>query len=306
MNTLKSKRIKKVFGSSYQVIHLWANQTQTDARSSNVFFEGKSIYSYGYHYELGRMEQINGVTVALINAKGYSNTTNKHIYNAWYSVSHIPRLKCFDGDFDIESALIENQGKLVDKVFNMLNQRSFYSNIKKDIYLNNEIKEFNELCIILKRKDLTIELTEETISLINSHIKKCIDRNRELDAIKNDPETIRKKQELALKKAIKQIESWRLGGPLVESVRKLRPMLLRVHNNEVHTSGGASVPLDHAIRLLSLIERKQAKNGTKVGHFTVSSVNKEVVTIGCHTIALNEARTVLKGIEPKLKLVTSV
>jgi hypothetical protein len=74
--------------------------------------------------------------------------------------------------------------------------------------------------------------------------------------------------------------------------------LLRVKGNKVETSEGADVPLDHALRLLSIIERGQARKGERVGVYnleSVSDLNKEpvIVTIGCHKIELSEAKRVL-------------
>lgn len=37
------------------VAHLWANEKKESARGNKFFFEGKSIYSYGYHFEIGRI-----------------------------------------------------------------------------------------------------------------------------------------------------------------------------------------------------------------------------------------------------------
>lgn len=34
------------------VAHLWANEKKESARGNKFFFEGKSIYSYGYHFEI--------------------------------------------------------------------------------------------------------------------------------------------------------------------------------------------------------------------------------------------------------------
>jgi hypothetical protein len=85
--------------------------------------------------------------------------------------------------------------------------------------------------------------------------------------------------------------------------------LLRVKGNLIETSEGADVPLDHALRLLSKIEAGLAKKGERVGNFTleaVSALDKEpvIVTIGCHKIDLNEARSVLKPyLKAKLEIV---
>jgi len=66
-------RIK--FNSASDVMHIYAQQTQSKGRCGNVFFYEKEIYSYGHHYKLA--EFINNYI--LINDTGYSMTTRKHI-----------------------------------------------------------------------------------------------------------------------------------------------------------------------------------------------------------------------------------
>ena len=69
--------MKTVF-DNYDCVHTFAQRTQNEGRTSNnnIFFEGDKIYSYGYHYELGRF--LDDKTI-LINDKGYSVSTGKHI-----------------------------------------------------------------------------------------------------------------------------------------------------------------------------------------------------------------------------------
>ncbi len=98
-----AKRIKRVFSNGDQVIHLWANQSQDTARSRNVFFQGVRLYSYGYHYELGRLVKYRGKQVAIINDTGYSVTTSKHIRRAWGAVAGQLRVKA--KDFNIAHGL---------------------------------------------------------------------------------------------------------------------------------------------------------------------------------------------------------
>ena len=63
------------------VAHLWANEKKESARGSNFFFEGESIYSYGYHFEAGRIvRNKRGEKAYLINSIHYSSTTSKHQY----------------------------------------------------------------------------------------------------------------------------------------------------------------------------------------------------------------------------------
>lgn len=37
------------------VAHLWAHEQEESASGSNFFFVGTSIYSYGHHFEVGRI-----------------------------------------------------------------------------------------------------------------------------------------------------------------------------------------------------------------------------------------------------------
>jgi len=74
--------------------------------------------------------------------------------------------------------------------------------------------------------------------------------------------------------------------------------LLRVKGNKVETSRGADVPLDHAIRLLKMILKNEAKKGERVGLFTLGEVKDDpkgdkTICIGCHKILLSEAKKVL-------------
>lgn len=68
------------------VAHLWANEKKESANGSNFFFEGESIYSYGYHFEAGRIvRNKRGEKAYLLNNEHYSTSTSAHqsyIYGA--------------------------------------------------------------------------------------------------------------------------------------------------------------------------------------------------------------------------------
>lgn len=54
------------------VAHLWANEKQENASGSNFFFEGESIYSFGYHFEVGRIvRNKRGEKAYLLNNSKY-------------------------------------------------------------------------------------------------------------------------------------------------------------------------------------------------------------------------------------------
>lgn len=61
------------------VAHLWAHEQEESASGSNFFFVGTSIYSYGHHFEVGRIvKNKQGKKAYLINEDYHSATTSKH------------------------------------------------------------------------------------------------------------------------------------------------------------------------------------------------------------------------------------
>lgn len=322
MKPPKVKRIKRVFSSSYEVFHLWAAQTQSDARQggsrTRSFFEGKSCYSYGRHYEVGRLVEINGVKCALINRDGYSSTTSKHINEASSAVSHLPQIDV-DSFFNWKRGLVEMQNDLIDSLFNNLNRISFWKGSKAfDRYDRKRFEEFNTLCRKVGMPQLQLFPNAETIKVIDAYIKARLKRQAEIEAYKQTPEYLakrsedqrRKEEKLAMERAERQareaieraereaknareIDDWKRGGPYTNALYGMHPQLIRVKGNKVETSDRASVPLSEACRALMLLENSQLKQHDKIGDYEFTKVENDMVKIGCHTISLEQAKSVL-------------
>ena len=308
-----TKRLKKVFTNKDQVLHLWANQSQEDARCPNVFFNGESCYSYGRHYELGRLVEFNGQTVALINSYRYSHTTAKHINSAWVACSHLIRVESDDFS-DIRGSFVQWQDRLLDNIFDYFKSRSktWYDSFDDQLCFIRDLNEFNQSCELLGFKDLKLEPDAEFKALWLEH--KTFIQAR-LDFL-NTPEQLLIKQAQREKRLAKkrekyqqEIDLWLTNekSSLTYDARKvLSTHLIRVKDNEVQTSGGASVPLDHALRLLNLVEKGSIKSGERVGHFSVNKLDGiGNIVIGCHTINIEHAKTVLLAYKkPQLSIVS--
>lgn len=76
-----AKREKHVFKTD-EIPHLWAHQTQSDARNSrnNLYFSGDTIYSYGSHFPIARIVKQQKKTCVLMTTRSYSSTTAGHIH----------------------------------------------------------------------------------------------------------------------------------------------------------------------------------------------------------------------------------
>lgn len=80
--------MKTVFTND-MVCHVWAQQCQPSGRNANssVFFEGRTIYSYGRHFPIATLgKDKNGRQVALLTNRTYSITTSGHQALVWRAI----------------------------------------------------------------------------------------------------------------------------------------------------------------------------------------------------------------------------
>jgi hypothetical protein len=311
----KNKRPKLVYSSSSQVFHLWANQTQSYARQggrlTRAYFQDESCYSYGAHFEVGRIVEYKGTRVAIVTRRKSSNTTSKHISEAWRAVHGLmPRLK--GSTFNVREALLETQGELIDHLMDTFSRRSFWDGFRlfgRDDYYKERFEEFNQTCDALGHAELKLIIPQDFKDLANAHVQVCIARQRERDATKEHRRLLKQAEEVA--KNAEVLEAWKRGGPATNFVRSLRPQILRIatvgsggpfEQKIVETSGGAEVPLVQALALLNKISSGIARRGDKVGEFTFEHTKNGIAKIGCHLIAVDEAKAVL-GTAASLKLV---
>lgn len=292
-----SKRIKQVFTSVDQVLHLWANQSQDRARCGNVFFEGTRVYSYGYHYLLGVIHAFKGKKVAIINSTRYSNTTSKHQWSAYYAVSHYDAVLRSSDPENIEKALLETQEGLIEELTDIFFKRNPSWNIKYTIKeLKKNLDAFNKACDLLKYSKLKLKVPKDWFDLIKAKDKDSKLKADKRTALRNSPEYQAKKQALALKNAQKEVEAWRNGGPRTEVVRRLTPQLLRISGDQVVTSRGAMVPLNVVKRAWNNYNKSPSKlkDFADLGHFKIDGVlydqthHELVFKIGCHDILKSE------------------
>src|SRR5579863_947673 len=95
-NFLEDSAMRKVVPGE-EVCHLWAHQSQTEARSPtrNIYFTDHVLYSYGAHFPIGAVFKGAGkdaVPVYVLNPERYSATTSKHQSWARRAVNHSARV----------------------------------------------------------------------------------------------------------------------------------------------------------------------------------------------------------------------
>jgi len=268
--------MKKVFSSSTDVIHLFAQRTQSEGRSSNIFFEGTNkIYSYGHHYLLGEfIFNHNNELAIMINNKGYSSTTSKHIHGLYSATSQYKQFSLMNCD----SVLVLNQlESLIEKLKNAR---------KPEIYINNAHSLINAFTEYLTWKNDKLSNYPQINSAFavfqTKEIKKYYEQKAE--ALK----LAEAKREKELKKKSKE-QLKNFFDYKNRTVYGLTEDFCRISLDKlfVETTQGVKIPIQSAKILYTLIKAKKDIKGFSLegeySTYTVIGLNG-VLKIGCHKI----------------------
>lgn len=263
------------FTNAADVIHLFAQQSQDEAHSSNVFFNKTKIYSYGHHYLLGEfITNKAGTNAIMINDSGYSVTTSKHIwelrsatrqYKQFFKQSTDPKsvlytleslLKSLGTARKPEKYILPAQQLIED--FNKFNE---WSGLKHSI----ELKEtFKQIKVIAK-------LFDNSSAGVNV-----------LEYAKNKAAAEKKAAAAAQKKALKNFFEFKTSF-----VRGEEDFCrINLNTNQIETSQGVKIDVKQGATLYRLIKAGKDISGLTIGdrnQYTVISLNG-VLKVGCHHI----------------------
>lgn len=270
--------MKTVFSNSNEVMHIFAQRTQSHGKSSNVFFYNDKIYSYGYHYLLAEFLDNNTI---LINDKGYSNTTAKHISNIKQATNQYKRYYISETN---ETILLNKFNFLLEKLAKAKKPEIYISQVN---YLYTKYSEFQAYKKQKLNKDL-IKLHKIANNSINlEKYKKAIQQKEKRE----------KAQRLI--KAKKQIKDFRS----FETNRVYKGLTgfdyLRISENRefIETSQELKIPISDAKRLAFSIENNFNIIGNKIQYYTVKQFDKKQLIIGCHNFEINEVNKIIKELK---------
>ena len=301
--------MKKVFSSRSAVCHKFNEQSQSEGRAGNIFFEGNRIYSYGHHYLLA---EFISPEIILINDRGYSSSTSKHIWLLRDATSDKDQI--FATNIEINLVLNELES-LYKKLMKARKPRSYYYNITRlttlfnrnlnrlgGFYVSNNL---NSLFTLIASDNLS-EDHQEKLNRIND-IDKLADTYKASETYKNKVERAkqvdearaeREKEKRARQEALRKLN-------LQERIEKFysheisRPGyglahdLLRVSKcgQYVETSQEVKIPIKEAQRFYKLFKSGAELVGERISQYTTKS-NENYLQIGCHKIEHKEANRI--------------
>ena len=301
--------MKKIFSSHSAVCHKFNEQSQEHGRAGNIFFEGDKIYSYGYHYLLG---QFISPELILINDRGYSSSTSKHIWLLRDATSDKDQI--FATNIEINLVLNELES-LYKKLMKARKPRSYYYDITRLITLFN--RNLNRLGGFYVSNNLNSLFTLITLDNLCKDHREKLNRIGEIDKLAETykaSETYKNKVERAKQVDEARAEREKEKRARQEALRKLnlqeriekfysheisRPGyglahdLLRVSKcgQYVETSQEVKIPMQEAKRYYKLIKSGADMRGEKIAQYITKSFS-EALNIGCHRIEKQEAERI--------------
>jgi hypothetical protein len=278
--------MKTVF-DNYDCIHTFAQQTQNNGRTSNsnIFFEGNKIYSYGYHYLLGEFIDKNTI---LINDKGYSHSTNRHISILRGATSQYRQFYKTKTDINylhthilsylkIKLAKARKPQIYLSEIYYLnktLNTFLEYTKQKTKAKKNKKYREIVNFVNKLKRNEAT------SIEALQQYRKKEVEQRKKQDA----------KQ---LKEKLSKFEAYEINYFRVGKNDYLR---ISKDGTKIETSQGVKIDIQEAQRYLKLLNSGANMRGEKISNFVTRSFDK-LLKIGCHTFDPTEIKRISKSIK---------
>jgi hypothetical protein len=286
--------MKKVFSSHSAVCHKFNEQSQSEGRAGSIFFEGSKIYSYGFHYLLA--EFINPQTV-LINNKGYSHSTSKHISILRQATRDKHQIEITEIELDFVLNKLENLYKMLlkarkaqyyfDSIVWLHNHFSKNKNDLNGFYLEHIYLsgfQFVRLCEVSKEQKEKLNRIEEIrdIALEYSQSKEYLSK---IERAKKLEETKAQREKEKKEKQIDNFYSYKGSRIYWIEFDLLR---LSKCGEFVETSQAVKIPIKEAQRFYKLFKSGAELVGEKISQYTTKS-NENYLQIGCHKIEHKEA-----------------
>lgn len=271
--------MKTSFSSPSDVAHLWANQTQDNAKCSNVFFSGKNIYSYGYHFVIAKHAQnIQGEACVLFTERTYSNTTAKHISVVRQASQHLIVISVPNPEYSPEQNFNAWLSEVQSIATGLTTAR------KPEKYLS-QIKQV-EHKVIKYSKFFDYSVPEQLLAALSIG-NKAEFLEFESKAAAFEAERQKKQADVKKKAAANELKNWKAG-----KINRLhidhKYDLLRLDDKYpelppiINTTQAVHISIPVALAFHKRIVSGKLKAGDAIDNWRVISVSKDEIKIGCH------------------------
>jgi hypothetical protein len=288
--------------SNSELTHVWANQTQTHGKGSNIFFEHDSIYSYGYHFKLAKhVTNKDGKKCVFFNDRSYSNSTSKHQTLVWRSIpANVQFFKVQSFFNDIENSSDSHLDNL--KSYLEYAKDAQQKAIKATKLKNGYIEQAKIAIDIFEKYVSFFDLSEflweyRTLQNRYNELTNWIFEYQDSEEFKTwqikKADNERKAEQKRIIKAKDDILEFRKFK--ISSIYNLGQYFLRYNKetDNVETSGGVKMAKSVFLLAYQRLKNNTLQIGQHVGDFTYNGLKDGFLSIGCHKIKIDEVENLL-------------
>lgn len=256
--------------SHYDVAHRFANGIGERCHGNNVFFEGDTIYSYGYHFPMAI--KYNGKL--LFNDARYSVSTSKH--------QAIVLSACRQYEF-IHCATLEGFWPSNPKGFIEKNLELWSERLREIIEgpmcrARNPKKYLSQILGITEKVDAFCKFFKVRVPSEFNRYVNTKDREQALEFAKE----VAKKEAARKRKADKDAAEKFINFERNYFNGEYQIVRLRTDKNRFETSLGVQIPFEIGREFYEKMRDNLLKVGDSVLYYRVRSVGSEI-KVGCHT-----------------------
>jgi hypothetical protein len=283
-----------------ELSHIWANQSQTHGKGSNMFFEYDTIYSYGYHFKIAKhITNKEGKKCVFYNDRHYSNSTSKQQTLVWRSIP--PNVEFFK----VRSFFDNIDTSTTAHLENLKNYIEYAEQSKSKSIKATKTKNFH-----ISQTEISINTFEKYISFFEFNLMEYNTLNtRYADIVSwlyeykhsnefkqwqiKQEENKKKAETKAIDKAKDDLIKFREFK--ISSVYNLGQYFLR-YNKEtenVETSGGVKMSKNVFLLAYQRLKNNTLQQGQHVGDFVYNGIKDGFLSVGCHKIDINEVENIV-------------
>jgi hypothetical protein len=289
-----------------EIPHLWAHQSQDEARNStgSFYFNGPTIYSYGSHFPIARhITNERGERAVLFTTAHHSVTTSGHCSAVARAIPpnvpvfRVPHLLDSWGDLPNHADNVESYVRRISELLGKAKR----ARVNRDWHQREALGLREQLQGYVAFFDLSNVAVPESDEL--GALQSWIAAHQE-DERRRREEAARVAEEKRRREQADRIQRFYAGDPDASYIPGISP-ILRVVGDEVQTSLGARFPVSHARLGLAFVRKAResgqeyVRNGHTVhlGNYVIDRIETDgTVHAGCHVVRWEE----IERITPQL------
>ncbi|HEX7846606.1 MAG TPA: hypothetical protein VF476_12465 [Chitinophagaceae bacterium] len=279
----------------HTVAHLWANRSQSDARtaSGNFYFENDHIWSYGSHFLIGYHTQNDrGQHAVIITREKNSNTTNRQVSIVLNASNHLKQLRVPQGGMDKDQLFEKWFEEIKGIAGNLQRARKPERYISRIRGVFNDAEQYAEFYGLTLPENLIEAGAIQNLDAYSAIIEKEA-------AFRKAEEEKRYKRDFKIHQV--QLKDWRkFKTSYIKTRIGFDYLRFDPETKRVQTSQRVEIPEAIARHFYGFVMETINNGGcddcnmTLMDRYDVEEINKDYIKVGCHKISVREIKAFVK------------